>query len=148
MTKGRRKRISAEFGVSVTSMMDMFTILLIYLLYFFDPSNDPAKDLQLPTSNATETQAAGMDLVIGLDGVSLGETQILQLSNGSFVGTSDVGPVLDALKTAHDTAVTTPGPLIVRCDKRVVYEVLEAILQAAGQAGYHDYRFVVMNSAG
>ena len=129
-------------------MMDMFTILLIYLLYFFDPSNDPAKDLQLPSSTAAETQASGLDLIIGMDGISLGGQDLLPLSEGHFSTGTDVRPVVEALKAAHDAANTSDTPLVVRCDKRVVYEVLEAILRAAEQAGYQDYRFVVLNNAG
>lgn len=147
MRRAGRKRISTDVGVSVTSMMDMFTILLIYLLYFFDPSNDPSKDLQLPTSTASETQASGVDLVVALDGISLGDQLLLPLSDGRFTGGADTGPVVEALKSAHDSSAAGDGPLVVRCDKRVVYEVLETVLRAAESAGYQDYRFVVMNSS-
>lgn len=147
MRRAGRKRISADPGVSVTSMMDMFTILLIYLLYFFDPSNDPSRDLQLPTSTASETQASGTDLVVALDGISLGEQVLLPLSEGHLAGGADMGPVVEALKAAHDASGAGDGPLVVRCDKRVVYEVLETVLRAAESAGYEDYRFVVMNSS-
>lgn len=145
MTRRGRRRVEADAGISVTSMMDMFTILLIYLLYFFDPTDDSSKGLQLATSDAKDEQPAALQLTVAMEGVSFNQKDLVAFENGHFHTEEELTPIYEALKQAHDTAASDTDPLVVRCDKRVVYDVLEAVLGEASRAGYRDFRFVVMS---
>jgi biopolymer transport protein ExbD len=143
MKKGRKGRVIAEASLTVTSMMDMFTILLIYLLYFFDPSNDPSQDLQLPNSSAQEAVVDQTALTVQSDGVMLGGRRI---AGGDSA--DDLRLIYEALKEQRDKESLDNALLVVKCDKRVLYERLDQILKEAARAGYTDFRFVVLNESG
>ena len=143
MRKIRRGRVIAEASLTVTSMMDMFTILLIYLLYFFDPNNDPSQDLQLPSSSAREVVEEQTALVLSSEWVMLGSRRI------SAGGSPDeLRAVYEALKEQHDGTDSDSNLLVVKCDKRILYERLDSVLREAARAGYTDFRFVVLTEAG
>jgi biopolymer transport protein ExbD len=143
MRKTRRGRVIAEASLTVTSMMDMFTILLIYLLYFFDPNNDPSQDLQLPSSSAQEVAEEQTALVLSSEWVMLGGRRLAP--SGS---PDELRAVYEALKEQHDGAASDSNLLVVKCDKRILYERLDSLLREAARAGYTDFRFVVLNEAG
>ncbi len=143
MKRRRTGRVVAEASLTVTSMMDMFTILLIYLLYFFDPSNDPSQDLQLPSSNAQEVAEEQTALTLHSEGVMLGARQI---AGGD--SPEDLEAIYAALKEQRDNASSEGNLLLVKCDKRVLYERLDRVLREASRAGYTDFRFVVLNEPG
>lgn len=153
----RARRIDADASVSVTSMMDMFTILLIYLLYFYDP-NANTPNLELPSSSQKAESMDGDSLVVALDGVYLGSDILLSMTNGEIPKNVDTAPVLEALQDAIQSrnqanGVSNTGQepaliLTIRCDRRIPYQSLGPILQVAGQAGYESYRFVVLHDAG
>ena len=129
-----RKRIEMEAGLSITSMMDMFTILLIYLLYFFDPSQDPARSLELASSEATGSEAAGMVLTVTPEAIWMGEKEIARMGEG-------MGGLQEALKGANPDENLT-----IQCDRRVAYKDLNQVLTTASQAGLKKYRFMVLNA--
>lgn len=143
MRKKRSGRVIAEASLTVTSMMDMFTILLIYLLYFFDPSNDPNQDLQLPSSSAQEAAGEQTALTLHPEGVMLGARTIA-------VGDSaeELQSIYAALKEQRDNLPSEGSLLVVKCDKRILYERLDRVLREAARAGYTDFRFVVLNEPG
>ena len=72
-----RKNYSKEFDIpklQITSMMDMFTIILIFLLFCF--SNTPheihlGKDLRLPESVAQNDYKENIRLILSLTSLRL-----------------------------------------------------------------------------
>lgn len=143
MRKRRQGRVVAEASLTVTSMMDMFTILLIYLLYFFDPSNDPSQDLQLPNSTAQEAVEEQTALLLNPEAVMLGSRKI-----AAGDSPEDLRAIYEALQEQHDKVGSEANLLVVKCDKRILYERLDRVLREAARAGYTDFRFVVLNEAG
>lgn len=133
----RSRRIPTDAGVSVTSMMDMFTILLIYLLYFFDPSNDPLKAVELPGSESKAGEIRGVVVTVGLEQLWLGEEALpIERLEEALVLERERNPELPPEQQER---------LVLKCDRRVAYRRVEEILTAASQAGYTEYRFVVLN---
>ena len=134
---GRRsRRVPTDGGVQVTSMMDMFTILLIYLLYFFDPSNDPARQVELPGSSAAAGEISGVVVTVGVDRLWIGEVE---------QGEDGLGAALEAELTRAERPGGEGARLVLKCDRRVPYQRVEEILTVASQVGYTEYRFVVLN---
>ncbi|MEK6554759.1 MAG: biopolymer transporter ExbD, partial [Bdellovibrionota bacterium] len=57
MKRYMEKRLTSAFKIQITSMVDMFVIILVFLLksYSTSPVNiNPSKDLTLPVSSAMQ----------------------------------------------------------------------------------------------
>lgn len=139
--KARRaqRRLATSADIQITSMMDMFTIILVFLLTFFDPSRGGADSVELPAVAATGKDAAGLRVEVRKDGVWLDDRRLLPLDGaGGLPRDADLGAVSDALRQ-HDGA----EGLLVAVDKSVPYATVAGVLGAASAAGFDEYRFVV-----
>lgn len=142
-----------DSGLMITSMLDMFTIILVFLLNFFDPRMSTEAALELPPSASTVPVDAGVILEVGRDAVKVGETRVLRLEEGRLPADVTregrrIEAVFQALSRARDTAPAEAAVLVVRCDRHTSFAVLGDILYSAGVAGWTEYRFVVVNDAG
>lgn len=120
-------------------MMDMFTIILVFLLTFFDPSQAASDTMELPAVPASGADDPGLRVDVRKDGVWLAGARVVALDGG--------GALLDgegaaALGDALQNQGTTDG-LVVAVDRAVPYATVAAVLSAASAAGFDEYRFVV-----
>jgi len=126
-------------ALTLTSLVDILTILLIFLLKSFSPDGallHAAQDLELPESTSKEGVTEG-DLVLALtpSGVTLGE---------ELVVTGDVltqgGPLLlDRLAAALGPAAGGDPALrrvLIEGDRSVPFHLLYRVLFTCHQAGY------------
>ncbi len=148
----RRRRIAATPMVQITSMLDMFTILLVFLLNFLDPSRPPDEDaLRLPPSSASVTVAPGPTLVVTPDGVRVAGRLITALAPGPSLPSEDgraleeVQRALEAIRPQDGAAEVT---LVVQVDRSVTYGIVASLLATARAAGFDGFRFVVLHEAG
>jgi biopolymer transport protein ExbD len=149
----RRRRIPEESTLMITSMMDMFTIILVFLLNFFDPQTQAQTQLELPPSASAVPVDAGVILEVSTDAVTVAGQPVLTLVQGRLSdGTARDGRTIDAVFTALSRARGPTGsidaPLVVRCDRNTSFALLGDILYTAGVAGWSQYRFVVVSEAG
>ncbi|MFH1679574.1 MAG: biopolymer transporter ExbD [Candidatus Eisenbacteria bacterium] len=136
----RRKRRGAGI-LTLTSLVDILTILLIFLLKSFAPEGallHAAQDLELPESSSPEGVSEG-DLVLALTGneVTLGEERVLGCEE-VLAGTGLYVPGLaEALAEASGGE---PGSrrLLIEGDRRIPFSVLYRILFTCHQSGYQD----------
>ncbi|NOY24597.1 MAG: hypothetical protein GXP62_01875 [Oligoflexia bacterium] len=79
--KGRRPELDA--GLTITSMMDMMTIILVFLLKSYstnDVSVAPSASLQLPSSTSAKAPELAVNLVVAKDQVVVDGAQVLRLT--------------------------------------------------------------------
>jgi biopolymer transport protein ExbD len=129
-------------------MVDMFTLVLLFLLMFYDPLYDGSSPLELPHAAAERKATAGPTVRVSRDAVEVDGTRVVELAGGAIpAGSSSTGRAIPALVTALGTLATgTPDErpsIAIECDKRVSWEVLGAVLESAALAGFPRYRFVV-----
>ena len=135
--------------LNVTSMTDMFTLILIFLLMFFDPNVVSDETLSLPVSTSRQTPLQGVELTVSASGISVGSEAVTALLAGrppeSLSKEGQIWlPVLDALRTARGEEVR----LTVRCDRAVVFSTVDDLLVTARAAGFTEFRFLVSTSEG
>ena len=78
--KGRRPTVEGE--LSITSMMDMMTIILVFLLKSYsteDISVKPSDDLQIPVSSAKKPPRLAVNLVVTRSQVLVDSSSVLML---------------------------------------------------------------------
>lgn len=157
-----RRRVPTGAPFIITSMLDMFTILLVFLLNFLDPANSFDPEVALPMAAVDAVAADGTVLTVTPDRVVLDGQEVLRLVHGQLPdGLVRTERRIDALyerlgaaARARDVSAGTASgsasnlPLSVHCDRSVPFSVLGELLYTAGQAGFGPFRFVVISAAG
>jgi biopolymer transport protein ExbD len=168
--RAKRKVRAAEGEVSelnITAMMDMMTIILVFLLKSYQTSTvnvTMTEDLTVPVSTTQLAPQDNIGLSISMKEVLVGERRVVEIRNGVIPaaakegGRADsfyVGAVYDALKKEVDKqkyiaqfnkAAPFTGRVNVVADKKVPYRTLMEVLYTAGQAELGEYKFMVMKN--
>lgn len=162
-SKGRRTE--NEQSVSITSLMDIMTILLVFMLknYATNPMNiNPSSDLQLVQSTEkTELHERMTPLAITKNHILVDDKPIVQIKDGKVSPTAKrdgedgyfITPLFDALKAVaehqkklatYNKTVEFKGRLLVLGDEEIPYRLLSEVLYTAGQAEFAEYEFAVI----
>ncbi|WP_163997275.1 ExbD/TolR family protein [Pyxidicoccus caerfyrddinensis] len=165
----RKKRKEREAAgeikeLNITAMMDMMTILLVFLLKSFASSSaavTASEDVRPPVSTTRATPKDTVAVTITPKNILVGEREVLRLQNGVIPGDKLQGRLvlpLDAqlkkevekLKYIAERNPSAPfsRELSVIADKKVPYDMLLTVLYTAGQNELENYRFVVLQKEG
>ncbi len=168
--RAKRKARAAEGEVSelnITAMMDMMTIILVFLLKSYQTSTvnvTMTADLTVPASSTQLVPQDNIGLSISMKEVLVGERRVIEIRDGIIPaaakegGKADsfyVAAVYDALKKEVDKQkyiaqfnknAPFTGRVNVVADKRIPYRTLMEVLYTAGQAELGEYKFMVMKN--
>lgn len=151
-----------NFKIQITSMVDMFVILLVFLLKSFSTSPVtviPTKDLHLPQSVSHLDPVDVIKLQVSKSGIYVEEVKVLDLSEGT-VNRTDMDPndsrMIPALFKELDqqaekmrtiasvnTAVEFDGKILLQADKGLNYELLQKVMYTSMLAGYSEVKLAV-----
>ena len=162
----RRKEREAEGEIedlNITPMLDMMTIILVFLLKTYNTSTLAVaiSDHLLPPSSTTKIEPAETTTItITKTEINVGDKLAVTLENWEIPASAAnpraplvITPVLDLLKKDVDRqkyigkwnkAEKFEGLLSVIGDKGVPYKLLFSVLATAGQAELGNYKFVVL----
>ena len=162
MALGRRKRQSQKFippKLMLTSMMDMFTIILIFLLFSFSSNPETLKldkDLELPRSTAQQGYQKTLKLVLSKKELRLNDEVMAEVHNQQIVGLSDAdlkaSTLFQRLETKRTTQAADSGEnaqqeaphILFLCDKSFSFKTINSVIKTAGMAGYPNFQFAVL----
>ncbi len=161
----RQKAVPAK--LQITSMMDMFTIILIFLLCSFSENPetiDLSKNVQLPESTAKQNYKENIRLVLSNQAMMLGGKTIGTIKDGKVV---DLDPnnlrkselykqltiyrkdlekhkePMAELGGSTQEAKEQPDILFL-CDKRLTFKTINSVVKTAGMAGFPNFQFAVL----
>ncbi len=154
MTRRQRRprRNTMESTLIITSMVDMFTLVLLFLLVFYDPSFQTDTALELPQSAADAAVEKGPRIRVLPSGVEVDGRVVVQLESGTIPAQTVMrgkafADVIDALVPLRSPDAPGDGPsLVVECDRRVSWTVLGSVLESAAEAGFARYRFAAVGT--
>ena len=153
----RRKYIPPDEGVTINSLMDAVTIILIFLLMNF--STDPMKitqseDLRLPPSTTTlSAKEVTITLTISANKILVNDEEVVQITNNDVETGST--PQIDRLKRHLDEVVEQTKQLNQRTGEQfkdiltvvahadTQYKLLSKVIYTAGLATFTKFRFAV-----
>jgi len=160
MALGRINRRSQKFvppKLMITSMMDMFTIILIFLLFQFSEKPETLnlmEGIELPKSTAKMEHNETIKLVLALDGLHLGEDLIAPVRKGKIVGLdpahlerSILYQRLEqqyAISAVKDSGDQPQNHILLLCDRRHDFKTINSIVKTAAMAGYPNFQFGVL----
>lgn len=150
-SKNHRPR-SSTFGLNITSMTDMFTILLVFLLQTYSTADfqvEMDQGLRLPQSNAQSEPTRATQMTLTTTELKLENRTIVSLANSEFVSSdlesndsNFIKPLFAELEklakteTGANKASIEEGKLILKADSRLSYDTLRKVMYTASMAGF------------
>ncbi len=157
------KRSPSTFKIQITSMVDMFVILLVFLLksYSTSPVNiTPSDKLTLPASTSAKDPQDVLKLVVSKVGIFVDDKKIVDLNQGILdvkdVDASDTqfirslyneldGQAQKARQIASvNEEIEFDGKVIMQADRHLPYELLRKVMYTSMMAGYSDVKIAVV----
>ncbi len=150
----RRPRKSGATGLNITSMMDMFTIILLFLLKSFSSQGQmvtPAEGLKLPDSNVRSDVTVSLELKISKEHIMVEDRVVTKMS--AVVNQKEflIKPLYEillkyskeAVKTANLYNETFKGDIVIQGDQSIPYKLLTRVMYSCGKAGFSNMKFLV-----
>ncbi|MGB9600706.1 MAG: ExbD/TolR family protein [Myxococcota bacterium] len=156
-----------EYPLNITAMMDMMTIILVYLLksYSSDPANiTPQSDLSMPFSTTRLKPEAAVPLAISKNSILVNDKEVCKIVNNKVdpnckEGKSEEQYLIQSLYSALDaerqkqeeiaaynSAQQFKGLVLIMGDKDIPFSVVSDVLYTAGQAQFGNFKFVVLKN--
>jgi len=162
-----RERAGEIKELNIVAMMDMMTILLVFLLKSYQASTlsvNMGANLTIPVSSTQLQPQENISITISLNDLSVNDKRVLPLAQGTIAAEYKdgrkaeafyVGAIYDALKrevdkqkyiAQYNKAAPFTGRINVVADKKITYRTLMEVLYTAGQAELGEYKFMVMKN--
>lgn len=165
----RRRRYQAPagpttFGLNITSMTDMFTILLVFLLQTYSTAEiqvSPDKGQSLPLSSSEANPILAVEVSITKDELKIDNKVIASLKNLDFerkdIDSNDSNFILPLFKALEEVTKTEKekdekfqaglsqikgnagaleGRILMKADSELSYQVVRKIMYTASMAGF------------
>jgi biopolymer transport protein ExbD len=143
--------------LNITSMMDMFTIILIFLLFSFSSKPELTgldKNMELPQSTAKTDFQETIKLILSRSTLKMGDQILATLDHDSIVGlnpkdlkSSDLYRELSNWAETSPDRVndqTDPQPILLLCDRRLPFKTINHITKTAALAGFPNFQLAVL----
>ncbi len=162
--KLRRRAEPEHFGLNIYPMMDMLTILLVYMMAMFATSSAAAvqesSELRIPYSTSKVEVTEALAVQISRSGIVVDGKPVLELRNGIVDPSLKQGgssgflitPLYKTLSDIRDRKKRTAqkyanqpfiGNVQIIADKRTPYRTLSEVIYTLGQTEFKNLRFIV-----
>ncbi len=164
MSRYMEKRLPSTFKIQITSMVDMFVILLVFLLksYSTSPVNiNPSDDLRLPASTSYTDPVDVVKMMVSSKGIFVEDQRVVEFENGTLrkadLDHNDPQFISALFKALDDQAKKTKdisdvnetvefdGQILVQADRELPYKVLQKVMYTSMLAGYADVKLAVVS---
>jgi len=157
----KRAHQSDEMTLQITSMADIFTILLVFLLKSYATSAvnvTPSQSLTLPQAGGGDTPVEALKLEVTATAIQVEGQPVLTLEKYRFAG-GEVAPngssktLAKALERERqrqlliakaNSDVKVDSKILVVADQHVPYATLKSVLASAALNGYTDFKLAVV----
>lgn len=154
--------------LNITAMMDMMTILLVFMLKQFavqQASMTMSDQLQLPHSTSTLKPTPSVNVTVTNSSVIIEGDSVVSVRGGALDPSSKrdgangfyVTPIVTTLqkhanrlkKIEELSHGSSPfdGTMLLLADRSIPYRTLTEVLYSAAEAGFKNYRLVVLSKS-
>ena len=153
----RKQRNQSSLDMNLVSLIDVFTILLFFLL-----SNSggvetlpPTQSVQLPESTAEESPSETLVVVVSGNEIVVG-SQVVALVKDVLASKSDLIASLKAelvqqrsqRQVIRKENAERAQAITIMGDKNIPFELLRKVMVSCAQAGFGDVSFAVRQKGG
>lgn len=158
------KRSPATFKIQITSMVDMFVILLVFLLKSYSTSPvqlTAGKDMTLPVSTSTKDPTDVLKLQVSKNAIYVEDKKVVDLKDGVLdvkdVDQNDTQFIrslyteLDGQANKSRTIASKneemafDGKVVMQAERTLPYELLKKVMYTSMMAGYSDVKIAVLS---
>lgn len=151
---------NSSFTLNITSMTDMFTIMLVFLLQTYSTSDVeiiPEKNLRLPSSSTMVNPTQAIKLSLSHDALKIDQTKIADVKDADFLpqdleakDTNFIKPLFEELdklaksSTDKEKPFIKDGRILLQADKDLPYATLRKVMYTASMAGFPQLKLVTL----
>jgi len=152
-------------GLNITAMMDMFTIILVFLIKSYSADGSiltNADDLVLPNSESKKKPSdVNLQLAVTQDMILLDNVAVTPTDDARNIPQEEPDPIITKLEERLKVAMAmeeemvrmgalnaVQGQIIVQVDKNIDFDVLFKIMNTCGKSGFNNMNFAVMERDG
>ncbi len=163
MARKKRRDREAEGEIkelNITAMMDLMTIILVFLIKSFSASSitvTASEDVRPPSSSARATPKDTIAITVTQKSIMVGDKRKVELNTGVAKAEDLQGKLLLPLDAAlkkeveklkkiaeRNPAAPFSGEVSIIGDKRISYDLLSTVLYTAGQNELDKFRFIIL----
>jgi biopolymer transport protein ExbD len=165
MRRRGRKRIrirSRHTPLRMTSMMDILTVLLLFLLKSFVVEGEvitPVAGVELPESSSETTPQSAIVIAIFEDNIMIDSELIASISDEIAEGDMVIDALADRLvssrKRSEDIARRRgedpdlfEGQIAIQGDREIAFEILQRVMYTCNVGGYENISLAVVGTSG
>ena len=155
-----RRKENDQLSLQITSMADMFMIVLVFLLKSFSTnmmSISPSAGTLLPEAHASSEISDALKVEVSDFGIQVEGKPVASLEKAHFSKIpQEASAALQSLNAAFDserkrqdlissqnTDVHADSKLLILASQSVPYSTLKAVLTSAAAHGFSDFKLVV-----
>lgn len=159
----KHKTRDAEVKLNLTSMMDMFTIILVFLLKTYSTEGQlitPSEFLTLPSSTIESKPEVALDIVVSRQVILVNREKVAAMddvagNNPAVIENGIIKPLREKLrffstqakKMEVDYGVKFSGKVVIQGDKELPYVDLVKVMRTCGISDYPNMRLLVYREA-
>ena len=148
----KKHRSAEEAKLQLTSVMDMMTIILLFLISSFSTGQviPPSKDVKLPTSKQREKPQKETTVVIGKQYILMGTQPIIETEKVANQADIVIVPLYESLQTEadkqKDLEIKYGKPwtheILIQGDEKIQFNILLKVLATCGQTDFGKMRLM------
>lgn len=147
---GDKKKLTLQ----LTSLLDMFTIILVFLMVSFQSSDEDFvlhAGVVLPGSSAKSPFKPGVNMAVTHEGVYVDGKKIYALISGGKVTdeafeSGKVEQIVEAVASTWEKQKKEKDAeqiVLVQADKGLPYRTIHLVMKSAAHAGFYRFRLAV-----
>jgi biopolymer transport protein ExbD len=153
--KARGERRIKSVKPQVTSLVDIMTVLLMFMLQSFSGENQiitETKDLVLPESSAKKHPELTVTLKVNNNEIVAEDQPVADVNTVLASGELVIPGLYDWLGkrraatenlSKYSTTAKFKGDINIQADKRIRFRLLKKIMYTCGQQGYNNFSLAV-----
>jgi len=163
--RGRIRKKKMRGTLMLTSMMDMFTIILVFLIKTYSAEGNiltNADNLVLPNSiSKKKPKEVTLQVAVSPDMILVDNIPIVPTDDARRIPMDEADPVIAKLEEklaqcyAQEEEMVkmgamnkVEGKVVVQMDKNIEFDVLFKVMNTCGKVGYNNMNFAVMEREG
>jgi len=145
---GRENQGGGVFRPQITSLVDVMTILLIFLIKNFSVDSDivsPPSNVDLPVSSSEKAAQSRCAVTITKEDIIAGDQVLASVADVEKSESLIIEPLYTMMRGMLPACmIEDAGSIVVLCDRDVNFSVVKKVMSTCSRAGVVNYSILVL----